>query len=203
MGKPSKRRALKAALRKTAKRKAAVRSLPRGRFPPVPPEAPTYECLIPRVLYEYGIGNIVLARELPSGKIATVVFLLDVFCLGVKDVVLGVFGLSEYRERIHRLTADFSYEAVSPATVHSLVEGAVAYARRFGFPPHPDYEAACGIFAGIAPLQADRSFPYGKDGKPFYVSGPRDTLAKSRRVIAMLENACGPGEFDFMVNFGA
>jgi hypothetical protein len=80
-----------------------------------------------------------------------------------------------------------------------LVEGAVGYAQRFGLSPHHDYHVACRVFAGVNPGLADRAFSYGKDGKPFYVSGPRDTRAKSKRVLAALESVCGPGGFDFMV----
>ncbi len=203
MGKPSKRRTQKAALRRQAKAKMARSNLPRVRLPAVPPEAPVYECLMPRDLDEFGIGNIVIARELPSGEIAVIVFLVDVFCLGVKDIALGVFGLSEYHEKIRRFTAGASFATVSPATVRALVEGAVAYAHGFGLPPHQDYALACRIFAGIDPGVVDRAFSYGKDGKPFYVSGPRDTPGKSRRVLAALERACGPGGFDYLVGVEA
>jgi len=202
MGKPSKRRTQKAVLRRKAKSKMARSNLPRVRLPAVPPEAPVYECLLPRDLDEFGIGNAVIARELPSGEIAIVVFLVDIFCLGVKDIALGVFGVSEYHEKLRRFNASASFEKVSPATVRALVEGAVEYADRFGLPPHQDYDLACRIFAGIDPALADRAFAYGKDGKPFYVSGPRDTPGKTRRVLAALERACGPGEFDYMVRIG-
>src|SRR5436305_4998857 len=169
MGTPSKLRVQKAALRRKTKSKMSRSNLPRVRLPAVPPEAPVYECLIPRDLDEFGIGNVAIARELPSGEIAIVVFLVDVFCLGVKDVALGVFGVSEYHEKIRRFTASASVATVSAATVRALVEGAVAYAHRFGLSPHQDYDLACRIFAGIDPGLADRAFSYGKDGKPFYV----------------------------------
>lgn len=200
MGKPSKRRTQKAMARRKAKHKSLQR-LP-GRFPAVPPDAPIHECLVPRSLYELGLGNVLVARELPSGLIAMVSFLLDVYCLGVKDVAYGVSGLSEYRERTCFM-AGGSFETLSPATARALVEGAVAYARQFDLPSHADYEVACRIFAGVDSSAADRVFSYGKDGKPLYVAGPRDTLVKSKRVIAALERVCGLGGFDYLVAVGA
>lgn len=202
MGKPSKRRADKAAARRKAKHKAALEDLPQVRLPALPPDAPTYECLMPRALFEIGLGNVVVARELAAGKIAMVTFLLDVFCLGVKDVAFGLCGVSEYRYRT-RFASDGSFETLSPATARALVEGAVAYAQRFGLPPHHDYHLACRIFAGIDPRLADRVFSYGKEGKPLYISGPRDTPAKSRWVLATLERACGSDGFDYLVAAGA
>ncbi len=129
-------------------------------------------------------------------------FLLDVFCLGVKDVVFGVFATAEYRQRT-RFAADGSFAALSAANARALVEGAVAYAQQFGLSPHHDYPVASRIFAGVDPRLGDRVFPYGKDGKPLYISGPRDTAAKSKRVLAALERVCGPDGYDFMVGIGS
>lgn len=201
MGKPSKRRAQKAAERRKSKRKAALSILPRPGFPEISPAVPVYECLMSRSLFDLGIGQVMIARELPMGQIAVVIFLLDVYCLGAKDVMFGVFGTAEYREKT-RFTADGSFEPVAAQTARNLVEGAVEYAQRLGLPPHHDFPLASRIFAGIDPASSDRTFSYGKDGKPFYVSGPRDTLVKSRRVVAALENACGPGGFDYTVTVG-
>ena len=46
------------------------------------------------------------------------------------------------------------------------------------------------------------SFQFGKDGKPFYVSGPYDSPVKSRRIVDTLEKRCGPGGYDYLVLVG-
>lgn len=74
MGKPSKRREQKAAARRKAKRQAAGPNLPQVPFPTVPADSPIYECLIPRSLFELGLGNVVVARELGAGRIAMATF---------------------------------------------------------------------------------------------------------------------------------
>jgi hypothetical protein len=43
-------------------------------------------CVMPSGLFEIGIGHIIVARALPSGQLGCAWFLVDVFCLGVKDV---------------------------------------------------------------------------------------------------------------------
>jgi hypothetical protein len=43
------------------------------------------------------------------------------------------------------------------------------------------------------------SFTFGKDGKPFYISGPRDTPERSRAIVDRLMERCGPGRFDYLV----
>jgi len=198
MGKPSKRREQKALAHQKAKRRAAPPLRSPLRLPSIPADAPVYECQIPKNLFKDGMGNVMIARELPSGELAMAMCLLDVFCLGVKDLACGVVEVPVYHRRTH-FTTDGSYEAISPANLRALVEGAVEYARQLGLPPHPDYPNACRIFAGIDPLLADRVFTYGSDGKPLYISGPHDTKARSRQILAALERACGPGGFDFML----
>ena len=44
-----------------------------------------------------------------------------------------------------------------------------------------------------------KEFEFGKDGKPFYVSGPNETRADSERIIATLTRKLGPGGFHYMV----
>jgi hypothetical protein len=202
MGKPSKRRAQKAVERRRTKRKAGLAIRLHSGLPPIPPAAPIYECLVLRNLFALGIGQVVIARELSLGQIAVVIFLLDVYCLGAKNVMFGVFGAAECREKT-RFTADGSFEPIAPQAARNLVEGAVEYAQRWGLAPHHDYRVANRIFAGIDSASSDGQFSYGKDGKPFYVSGPRDTPAKSRRIVAALKRACGPGGFDYLVMLGA
>ncbi len=43
---------------------------------------------------------------------------------------------------------------------------------------------------------------FGKDGKPFYVSGPYDDERKISFVINTLTRTCGEGNFDYLVGFG-
>src|SRR5690242_1289784 len=50
---------------------------------------PVALCVMPSELFEIGIGLVVIGRELPSGLLACGFFLVDVFCLGVKDAHYG------------------------------------------------------------------------------------------------------------------
>ena len=80
-----------------------------------------------------------------------------------------------------------------------LLEEAVAYARSIGFQPHADYLTALRLFGDVAAADSQATFEFGKDGKPFFESGPYDTPERCRRIITTLTNTCGPGNFDFMV----
>ena len=49
-------------------------------------------CMMSSTLFELGIGHVIVARALPSGLLGCAYFLLDVFCLGIKDVFYAEIG---------------------------------------------------------------------------------------------------------------
>jgi hypothetical protein len=89
-----------------------------------------------------------------------------------------------------------------PTEARKLVEEAVAYARDLGFQPHEDYPRAMILFGDINSADSDATFVFGKDGKPFYASGPYDSAERWRQVISILHNRCGEGGYDYMVMVG-
>ena len=50
------------------------------------PDAPVRACAINRVAFTQGIGNLLVVRELPTGVCVAVIFLVDLYCLGIKNV---------------------------------------------------------------------------------------------------------------------
>ena len=61
--------------------------------------SPIHETLITAKLFELGMGNLVFSRLLPDGRIALAVFLLDVFCLGVKNAMVAIVSKGDYAMR--------------------------------------------------------------------------------------------------------
>jgi hypothetical protein len=49
--------------------------------------APIRHCLLPEALLETGIGTLILARGTTADQLAMGAFLIDVWCLGVKDAL--------------------------------------------------------------------------------------------------------------------
>jgi hypothetical protein len=164
---------------------------------------PVLQCFIPDSLEDQGIGWVLLSRELPGGQVAVVTFLVDTYCLGVKDVVFEVLGRSAYESKYARkLRTEIPSHSAEPAEACKLLTDAVAYARGIGLPPHPDYAKATHFFAGINPADSNAQFQFGKDGKPFFVGGPRDTQERCERILAILNRTCGPDGFHFLLPAG-
>jgi hypothetical protein len=162
-------------------------------------DAPVHECLMPKELFEAGIGEVIFSRKMPEGRIAMAGFLLDVFCLGVKDALFKVLSEPEYRALLSRWSEHQRFRPIDPTCARKLVEEAEAYARDLGLSPHPDYHTARKIFGDVDPSACRMRFEFGKDGKPLYASGPYDSLEKSRRIIEILTERCGPDGFHYLV----
>jgi hypothetical protein len=192
--------------RRAAKRKQKKQSLVRaqdvgiGRRLTAAAKFPVLHCWISDTVQTEGIGWVVLSRELPGSRVAIAVFLVDRYCLGVKDAFGQVLDRSDYDRRFRRKMAlDRPCHNIPPAEARKFVEAAVAYARGLGLPPHPDYAKAMLLFGDIDPAQSNAQFEFGKDGKPFFVSGPYDTPERCRQILATLTNTCGPGNFEYLV----
>ncbi len=194
--------------KKAAKRKAVVATkkslgeagglVSRGRQAMPVSSAPIHECLVPDSLFDIGIGNVILSRKMPNGFIGAAFFLVDVFCLGIKDAFYDVLSPAEYDHRLSGLQHEM-FRAIYPTCARKLVEGAEAYARDLGLTPHPDYQRARQIFGDLDATACPTHYVFGKDGKPFFVSGPYDTPARCRRIIDTLTRRCGPEGFHFLV----
>lgn len=162
--------------------------------------APILHCRTTDVLWDQGMSHVLVSRELNSGNVAFAAFLVDMYCLGVKDVLLEVASRSRYDwEVCDKLFRDREIVNLEPEEARKLVEGAVEYARELGFPPHRDYLKARRIFGDVDASACTDQFAYGKDGKPYFVAGPYDSASRCRRIISTLTDRCGPDGFHYMM----
>jgi len=150
--------------------------------------------------WDQGIGQVHLTRTLPDGRVAVAIFLVDRFCLGVKNAIAEIVPRATYDIRYSPpVSGDNKAKPYPPAAVRKYVEGAVPYARDLGFEPHEDYHVAKHIFGDIDPTTSSETFEYGQDGKPNYISGPNESPQRVREIMATLLRARGPGGYDFLV----
>jgi len=143
-----------------------------------------------------GLVSVLVERRHRYGKAAVCGYLVDVYCLGVKDAlgprVLEPSEVPAYRQRYFASRRDPPV-AVPFAAAQHLVLGAVEYARGLGFEPAPDFAAAR---AHLGTLDERPLLTFGRDGRPSYVQGPNDDHA---RVVATLERTVGRGGFDVTI----
>lgn len=143
------------------------------------------------------IAVLVAADSARSAKAQVAGFLLDVWCLGVKNALrpepMTAARLVEHR---HAYFGAFDGHVQVPAEVaRALVFGAADYARGLGFDPEADFDAAAALLGepvGPCPIG------FGKDGKPFYVNGPYDD---PDAIVRRLRRAVGEDGFHYALAF--
>jgi len=146
-----------------------------------------------------GLAAVLVARRDRHNKVSTCGYLVDVYCLGVKNV-LGPRVLDDHEFVSLRRSFFGAYEAEPLAApldlAQHLVFGAVDFARGLGFEPHADYADATGHL-GVASGPWDIEF--GRDGKPFFIQGPFDD---PRRIMGSLNSAIGRSNYHFLMPVG-
>jgi hypothetical protein len=194
-GKAARRKKVLAERRKLAQAEAGLPLAERARRLAT---APVHCCLIQEELFERGNGMVILARKTGSGRLAMASFLVDVWCLGVKDVIFRQLDVSEMEDFVAVAGAAAPFVSVDPSYARKLLRDVVAWARSLGLPPHADYAAAELLFGDSAAAACDAAFSFGHDGKPLYIPGPDETPAQVRRRLEGLRRQLGDDGFDFM-----
>jgi hypothetical protein len=124
-----------------------------------------------------GLVTVVAARERGGSKVSACSYLVDVYCLGVKNAigphVIDRRKLPEFRFQMFRSYPGPPLEA-NLELAQNLVFGAVEYARGLGFEPHPDFAACAGH---LGEWQGPAVIGFGYQGKPLFIQGPQDDAA--------------------------
>jgi hypothetical protein len=139
---------------------------------------------------------VLLARQERASRVTVTGFLVDAYCLGVKDVigpeVMGSGSLTTYVPTYYS-AFDHPPLSISVEQAQVIVHDSVAYARGLGFEPaagFADTAAHLGRPPGDRPV-----IGFGREGKPFYFSGPYDD---PRKVVQTLERTCGTGNYHYV-----
>ena len=191
---------------KAARRKVIVAEKKKAEAPPIgmagairqAASSPIACCVMPTGLFELGIGHVIVARELPSGRLGCGFFLVDTYCLGIKDTFYREMSPDDLQARLgtHEIQ---TFADLAPACARKLLRDAAAYAADLGLAPAKDYRALEAIFGDVDAGACTETFTFGRDGKPFYATGPLDTPARIRVVTRTLQQRCGTDGWHYMI----
>lgn len=159
---------------------------------------PIYKCLIADKYDDMGLTLCLITRKQPSGKFTFAHFIVDRYCLGVKDAFLNCnFDQEQIDLIIEKMWGNGEVEESSPEYFHNLIYAAIDFAEENGFKPHKDFKMAEYVLDpeliddGIDEIEVG-----GEDGKPHFISGPYDEVDK---IIATLNRNIGKGNYIYMV----
>jgi hypothetical protein len=132
---------------------------------------PIYECKVLKNWEEVGISPVYVSRELTKDSYVFASYLVDFWCLGVKDTTLK-FGISK-ADLKHIYKKNDDLETVSYQDARSLILGAIDFAKAIDIAPHSSWNGIPSSFIE-AHLAYEKKFTFGQEGKPYYFSGPYD-----------------------------
>ncbi len=149
---------------------------------------------------DMGLVQIIIARQQPDKQIVYGIFLIDKFCLGLKNTSYDAnVSVEAYQYVVRTLDQTTRMMKCPSELAHQLIYEAIDYADQYGFKPQKDYKWSRLILEPRGTLEAPYKLTFGKDGKPFYVSGPYDN---PQAIIARLEKTAGPGNYHYMAHVG-
>ncbi len=158
---------------------------------------PIYECLINPDWREKGLVTILISRQQPDGMVLFGVYLVDIYCLGVKNTFCNAdFSMLEYNTKVRGgAFGGQDYEKCSLALAHHIIYGSIEYAAQFGFRPNKDFKLSQYVLEEDGSFEPCEDVEFGLNGKPFYITGPDDNVD---RIMRQLELTAGKGNFDFV-----
>ncbi len=196
-----------AAIREQAE-KATLARIERGEL------APIERCLINEIAAEHllesseekalrlahgqdtGLAQIFVTR-IERNQYVLGSYLVDYLCLGIKDAYgPRKLNRAKYEAIIEAAyqTFDENYQEITLKQAQAIIFGAVDYAAKLGFHPHPDFESAKAHLG--QPLDELPAIEFGREGKPFYMNGPYD---RPNEILTKLRETVGEGNFNYLL----
>lgn len=148
---------------------------------------------LPPMAMGAGLVSVAVARA-DGDAVTTCGFLVDTYCLGVKNAVPPT---TTDLDELPYFLGDF-FQAYESGAVKApidlarhLVFGAVDYAHGLGFDPHRDFYSSAPHLGTWDPPSL---ITFGLGGKPYFQQGPYDN---PDRIIRALDKSVGPGNYHF------
>lgn len=157
--------------------------------------APIQHCLLTDSLFGIGTGVVVLARGATSYDIGYGSFLVDVYCLGIKNVMFSSLDGETLDMALSAMHASSPMIPVDPSYARRLLLDLARWSQSIGFAPHQDFAAVERLFGDVSADASDAVFQFGSEGKPLYIPGPTESPAAVHRRIQHLRSALGDDGF--------
>ena len=161
---------------------------------------PVGKCYIaPPDWQESGMAHIVVTRVRPSGNLVMASFLVDTFCLGVKDAGYHEnMTPSDFEEYLNNYRKGMGLEEISYNEAHNIIYGAMAFAEEGGIKPSKEFDPAGYILEEDTDDIPLIEYDFGKNGKHFLVVNPD---RKEMPYYHTLKKNLGD-DFEYVMPFG-
>jgi hypothetical protein len=152
---------------------------------------PIRACLITDGWMEAGMGTLFVTRGVSNNRLGFGMFLLDTYCLGVKDVAFKSMDADQWAAFLDASEYAMPLSPIDPGVARKLLRDLSAWSASMGFAPHPDFATVERLFGTVSADTCTTEFEFGREGRPFYIQGPSDTPAQARQHLAQVNRATG------------
>lgn len=161
---------------------------------------PIGKCYIsPSNWQEAGMAHAVVSRVRPNGNVAMASFLVDTFCLGVKDARYNDnMTANKFEQYLDKYNAAMGLEEISYNEVHNIIYGAIEFAEEGGIQPVKGFNLAQYILEKDTDEIPLMEYEYGKNGKHFLIVHPDEN---GMPYINTLKKNLGDN-FEFVLPYG-
>lgn len=161
---------------------------------------PVGKCYIaPPDWQESGMAHVIVTRMRPSGNLVMGSFLVDTFCLGVKDAGyhenITPYDFEQYLDNYKN---GMGLEEISYNEAHNIIYGAMAFAEEGGIKPSKEFDPAGYILEEDTDDIPLIEYDFGKNGKHFLVVNPD---RKEMSYYHILKKNLGD-DFEFILPYG-
>lgn len=161
---------------------------------------PVGKCYIaPPDWQESGMAHVIVTRVRPSGNLVMASFLVDTFCLGVKDAGyhenMTPYDFEQYLDNYKN---GMGLEEISYNEAHNIIYGAMAFAEEGGIKPSKEFNPAGYILEEDTDDIPLIEYDFGKNGKHFLVVNPD---RKEMPYYHTLKKNLGD-DFEYVMPFG-
>ena len=149
---------------------------------------------------ETGLAHVMVTRRRKDGNLSVAGFLIDTWCLGVKDVFYEMKIDEDRLKDILRSQKDSGILAneIGYVEAHNLILGAVEFAEEAGIEPHPQFDIAANILEEDTDFIPLINYEFGKNGK--YLLMVSDS-GKELRYLRTLQDRLGDN-FEYVLPLG-
>ena len=150
---------------------------------------PLGKCYVSSDWQEKGLVTLVVTREHTNGNFTFGLFLVDLYCLGVKETFYVFNEQEKYHAFLNVLKEEEGIEECPYALAHNIIYGAVAYADDLGFKPAKEFALTQYLLEEDDANVDLLDITFGLSGKPAIFAR---TEKNAREIIAILEKSVGP-----------
>ena len=144
------------------------------------------KCFVSNDITICGEGHVVVSRLQKSGKISAAFYLVDIYCLGVKDSFYRLrLDEDEFEEMIDRMVP-YNIEECSYEVAHNWIYGAIAFAEEAGIKPDKSFNLTQYMLEEDTDEVPLIEYEFGRNGKHFLVA--KNKLEASRYLPFMKAN---------------